>query len=437
MKFLKSTIMTLSTNIAIFSISILTTLLTARLLGTAGKGVMSIGNNVISFGILIFGVGIEAASIYYVGKNNKDLNAAIGINTVLAGCSVVLLSIVYAVNLRFNFKIFQGLNNYILIVVFLTVAVGLLKSGMLNNLLALQDFKRFNKINLLDKVMTFLILVVAIVLFKSPEAALASYSLAMISVLIVLFWVLRTRYNARAQIKNTLYKDFFKFGTKGQIGNIISMLNYRVDIFLITYFLDVKAVGIYSVAVALGETMWQIPGSISTVVYPMTTNSKDKLGMRFFISKVTRITLFIVAVGAVVLLFISEPLIVFLMGADFRESSEVLIWLIPGICIFSASKVLANYITGLGHIEKNIIASSTAAVLNIILNVIFIPHMGILGAALATSVSYTVFTVIAIYFFVKLTEVPVRDVLIVKREDFQELTTVVRKKLSVIGKNKN
>ncbi|WP_139903792.1 oligosaccharide flippase family protein [Clostridium thermarum] len=434
MKFLKSTFLTLGTNIVIFSISILTTLLTARLLGTAGKGVMSVGNNVISFGILIFGVGVEAASIYYIGKNNENLNSALGINAALSAFSILALSAVYALNLRFDFKIFQGLDSYILPVVFLAVAAGLLRSGMLNSLLALQDFGRYNKINLLDKVLTFIFLLVAILLFKSAEAALASYFFSIVVISAILIWVLRIRYKARPKIKNNLYLSFFKFGIKGQLGNIISMLNYRADIFLITYFQDLRAVGIYSVAVALGETMWQIPGSISTVIYPMTTNSKDKLGMKFFISKVTRITLFIVTVGGIILVLISEPIIVFLMGPDFRESSTALIWLIPGICIFSVSKVLANYISGLGHIEKNIIASSTATVINIILNISFIPRMGIVGAAFATSISYTAFTVIALYYYMKYTDIPLRDVLLIKREDFLEVMSAVKGKLSAIGR---
>lgn len=437
MKFLKSTVITFITNIFIFTVSILTTIVTSRMLGPDGKGVLSVANNVITFLILILGFGLEASNVFYIGKNKKNVNSALGVNLAIALFSSVILVLMYFLNLKYNLKFLKGLDDKTLIVVFLTIPILNFKSTSISILLGLQEVIKYNKVNIIDKITTFILLIIFIFSLKTPYWVIVSNAISVIVMLIILMYILINKKSYRITFDNILFKDMIKYGIKNQIGNIIQLLNYRLDVFIINYFLPVAQVGIYTNAVALGETMWQVSGSVATVVYPMTTNSTDKLKMKDFINKTTRITFYIVLICSLVLVLLSKPIILILLGKDFLGSADALIYLIPGISVFSISKIIANYIAGVGMLEKNIIASTVSCIATVILDLILIPRIGIIGASIATSISYIVFTIIIISFYVKITDSKISDLLVLTREDIKDIRCKVHELYSKILKKLN
>lgn len=428
MKFFKSTLITFFSNIFIFGVSIITTVVTSRGLGPQGKGVLSVSNNLISISLILLGFGVAASNVYFIGKNKKDMEAILGANIIVAMFSAVVLVLLFILNLKFNLDfIFKGLNIRIIIIIFLTIPLMNLKTSLINVLLGLQNIGRYNKINIIDTVVTFCILVIFVFTFKSAFWVIVGNLISVITVLLILLYVLFYKNKLKLTFNKVLLKDMLKYGIKAQIGNAVQFLNYRLDIFIINFLLPIGQVGIYSNAVALSETMWKVSGTVSTIVLPMTTNSKDKKHMALFINKVTRITFFIVVLSSIVLVLISKPLILILLGKDFSGSINALILLIPGISIFSVCNILSSYMAGVGQIEKNIIASSVSCIATIILDIVLIPKVGINGASIATSISYIMATLITIIFYNRLTASKISDILLIKRDDLSEIFARVNK----------
>jgi O-antigen/teichoic acid export membrane protein len=167
--------------------------------------------------------------------------------------------------------------------------------------------------------------------------------------------------------------------------------------------------------------MWKVSGSVGTVVLPVAANSKDKYGMKDFINKVVRVTFAFVLLCAIILTIISKPFIVGIFGRKYLGSVTPFMLIIPGISVFAINNVLGNFFAGVGLIGKNIIASSVAGVITVILDFTLIPIIGINGAALTSSISYTVCTGISLYFYMKLTGSRLRDILIIKKSDIAEI----------------
>ncbi|CAA7599629.1 Polysaccharide biosynthesis C-terminal domain protein [Acididesulfobacillus acetoxydans] len=207
------------------------------------------------------------------------------------------------------------------------------------------------------------------------------------------------------------------YGLKAQVGNFIQRLNYSLDVFIVNYFLPLNQVGMYWVAVTLGKTLWAVSGSIATVILPVASSATNQGELDTFTNQVTRVSLALIALFSLVLGIISRPLIIWWFTYPFAPAAEAFLWLLPGVAIFSISNILANYLAGVGLVEKNIYSAVISGVVTVVLDFVLIPRIGINGASIATSLSYITFTLTTLYFYVRHTRCRWQDVLILKGAD--------------------
>ena len=69
--------------------------------------------------------------------------------------------------------------------------------------------------------------------------------------------------------------------------------------FLLAYFIDDIAVGIYSIAVMLAERIWLVSQSVSSVLFARVANLASEKERNIFTSLASRNTLFITFLGVV------------------------------------------------------------------------------------------------------------------------------------------
>ena len=224
-------------------------------------------------------------------------------------------------------------------------------------------------------------------------------------------------------------KESFKFGLKGHLSNVLSFFNYRIDMFIIAYFMDDVAVGVYSVAVLLAERIWLISQSVSSVLFARVANlSNDDVRNRFT-SIASRNTLFITLVGGLFLAVISKWFIELFFGMEFVDSVQPFLYMIPGVVIFSMSKVLANDFIGRGYPEINTYIAFVTALTNFGLNIWLIPIYGLKGAAIATSSSYILDALIKSVYFSFKNNVAFKEFYIFKSSDLGLYKTQINKYL--------
>ena len=189
--------------------------------------------------------------------------------------------------------------------------------------------------------------------------------------------------------------------------------------FFIAYYFDDISVGIYSVAVLLVERVWIVSESVSTVLYARVANIKSNIERNKFTSLAARNTIFISILVGILISFFANLIIVKFFGDDFKQSVIPFILMIPGIVIFTMSKVLANDFVGRGKPEINTYIASITAITNIILNFILIPYYGIKGAACATTISYILDALLKSTYFSIKNKIPFREFYVIKIIDFK------------------
>ena len=171
----------------------------------------------------------------------------------------------------------------------------------------------------------------------------------------------------------------------------LTTLNYRVDVFFVDYLLGSNEVGLYSVATNLAELLWQIPTALGFIVFSKVARDELKKEDKDIIKILLVIP--IVFISTSLILFGSD-LVVFLYGEQFFESSKVLLYLLPGIIFMCFYKISYMEVAGKGKPQDNIIIIIISVVLNIIFNAILIPEFGLIGAAISSSISYSMLSIL-------------------------------------------
>jgi O-antigen/teichoic acid export membrane protein len=179
------------------------------------------------------------------------------------------------------------------------------------------------------------------------------------------------------------------FGFFVVLSNSIGYLATQIDSILIGHYLDPTAVGIYAVAILLVQALTLVPNAIQCVTYPaMATlfGKGDVVGVRHIFYSTLKKS-FLLTSGVAVLLAICAPLIITLLfGQQFLGAYVPLLILLIGYTVDSSFSAVGTTLGSIGKVHIVFRIQAICVVLNIILNILLIPPLGISGAALATSI---------------------------------------------------
>jgi len=420
-KFTTDTSITFVTRILQLALGIGSTIIIARVLGPQGRGIYSLAillpSLIISFG----NFGIGQASVFYVGKKKYSAEEILGNNITLsfllgvAGFFIGLIIILF-----FSSFLFSGVAKVYLFLALFLIPLGFFLSFVNNLLLGLQKIKEFNFIGILQSfIFLFLLSILLLVLGFGVKEVIAVYVISSFIAVVVLFFLAkRIVGDFHFHFDKSYLKDAFRYGFKVYLGIIIQFLHYRVDIFLVNIFLNPIAVGFYSIAVGLAEQIWLVSQSAGTVLFPRVSSETDEKRLKEFTPVVCRNVLLITLTGAILLFFLGRLLILLFYTEKFSASVLPFQILLIGAVTMSGWKILANDLYGRGKPELNIYISLVSVVLNIILNILWIPKFGIAGAAWATSASYTFAFVAVVIVYSKISGNEMWSIVLPQKADF-------------------
>ena len=175
--------------------------------------------------------------------------------------------------------------------------------------------------------------------------------------------------------------------------------NNFADRYFILHILDIKQVSIYAVSYSLAAIIAVLYGVIGFILYPHITelwNKGEKKGVADMFDKAIAYYLFFVFPLIAILTIFSNPIIQLLSTSAYLSGWQVVFWLALGISIFGLYQLNIFPMLLENKTFLIFIISIAALMMNIVLNVIMIPRIGILGAAIATFISNTALTLLTI-----------------------------------------
>ncbi|WP_158546586.1 oligosaccharide flippase family protein [Haloferax sp. Atlit-4N] len=190
---------------------------------------------------------------------------------------------------------------------------------------------------------------------------------------------------------NRLFDEKTKFGIYSIILSLLISSLYNVDILLVQLFVGGSQVGYYKASLVIAEFLWFVPLAVQySLVHSSSemwaNNQHEKI--TDISSKVSRYTLLLVLLMCIGLSILADEFIPLYFGQQYTPAVVPLLLLLPGVLGLSIARPIFAIGQGKGALRSLILATAAAAVINFLLNLILIPQYGMNGAAIATSIGY-------------------------------------------------
>jgi O-antigen/teichoic acid export membrane protein len=428
MSFIRNSFLTLFGTIGRVVFSMVSQIIISRVLGPVGKGLYTFLVQIPTVLVPLSSLGLNYANTYYVARNPEDGKRAVGSSiamaTILGGVMVVGVSISYHF-LKNGYM--QAVTPIQLGLILLAIPFGLLNLYWLSVLWGMDSIGKYNLALMVQFVVLSLGVSVAAAMHRLTVTTgfgiwVAGNILTTLYMFPDMAKIVRWRFHtfSWSYIRQTL-----SYGAKSYLANVMMVINYRLDLFIIAGFLPLSQVGLYATAVTLAEMVGYLGNAVNTALIPKLASGKDTLTFSLT-PKVTRLTLMLTFLAALGMAIIAYPLILLFFGARFSGAFYPLLLLLPGIVALSGSVVLSGDLMARGKPIYSSYASGITVVLTLILDFTLIPLWGIIGASIASSLVYLSLFALNYAFYRRESGERFKTVLIFTREDISEMTSFIK-----------
>lgn len=409
--------------IGAFLFGFITAIVIARTLGPAGKGAFSLIVLIVNLVFNFVHGSIGAANSHFVGRFNRHVSGIIGNSFLLVlfwGGAITMLFISFADVPLEHF--YPNVDRSLVKLAALCIPA-LVLFEYASNIVRGQNRIRQYSLILVFKELSFLAALVALILFATVTVASAVHCWMFGIATVGLFagWAAWSGNNFRLKLDFPIWKPMAKFGLQAHTANLASFLKTRIDWLLIPFFLDNTALGYYSNASAIILVLWFLPTAVAQILGPHIS-WRDNHSGDMLTPVLCRITFFITCITGVLLVVFGRIGIRIAFGAEFLPSYAPLVIMIPGAVLYGISKLLSGDLTGRGLPHYAMKISTAVLIINVIMNFLLIPTLGIAGAAFAATVSYGANGVLFLLAFRRESRSSLYDALVMKRADFELIT---------------
>lgn len=426
---------TLGANVLAIALGLLSNVALARLLGPSGKGVYDLALAAAALAGIVLGLSLPSGVIYVAAREKLNLRI---LATQLA--AVVLVQGLLA---AFFLSVIQPaswavallppeLGRAAIVLIALTLIFTEYANYWRALLLGRQEIMIANRRDLAARAIHLALLLAAITAaffaaLTVTAALLLWLNLAVMFLRSAIF-LQALRKPWRASHGSSGFKQMLQYALPCYFSNLTQFLNYRLDVFLVSFFVGSAAVGWYVLAASMAQLLWQFSNAAATVLMPrIAASSHEREQHAERTAQVTRLVFWLSLCLGLVLLSMVRPLVILLYGEAFRPSLAPIFWLMPGVVVFSIANVLASYLAGIGRPQLNLLVSLAGLVVTLALDLLLIPRWNIVGAAIASSASYFTSAVVIIVLFRRESGARLRDLLLPQREDFARLRALAAK----------
>ncbi len=391
------------TQISLILIGLATTITVARVLGPTGRGLYSVALAIGQIGVQLGHFGLIASNTFYLGKDRTILPRLVG-NSLLV---CVLVGMLASIAGGIVFSIWPALapvHGALLVLGIAYIPLGLAFLFFENLLLALQQVRAYNKIELGNRLLILMMVGAVIMLHRvNPQTVLTATIGVLVLSNVAALAILSPHVREFPRISLSLLREHFGLGIKAYLILLFGYLLLRIDLLMVKYMLGAEQAGYYSVASSMADYLLMLSGVVAMILYPKLTcmeQWRDKL-------RLSRNATYGTTAALVPLLCIAglgARLVVRIMfGTAFLPSAAAFMWLLPGIFSLGIETVAVQFLNSMGYPRIVIWIWGVSVALNVLGNLWAIPHLGIVGASLMSSVSYTL-TLVAILAVIYATE---------------------------------
>lgn len=400
--FSKHFLSTTGTRIIIMSLGFLQGIIIARFLLPEGRGYIAAYLAVITLIMPISELGIKQASSFFLKKENYNLEKILNYQVIILIMSsiitfIFLIVTYYIQNLTSLISIF-----FILLSIPLRIHISYLSGIVISE-------RKINVINIVQLLLILSDLIFVILFFVFLELTVDKYFIiyfisSLISYIYISRWI-KKNYKYKLELFKNCKNIFviIKKGIKYALPLFVMGVNYSIDILILNHYVTISMVGIYALGVSLALLLWQIPSILNLLIFSYSVSTDNPKEFSRNLWSKTKIGMLIMIPITLLIIIASKYIIPLVYGSNFSDSYEVLLFLMPGVYFMIAFKLLNGDLAARGYPMIAFYIFSFGAIINVLLNIILIKTYGINGAAIASTISYSISSILFIYFYYKKT----------------------------------
>lgn len=263
-----------------------------------------------------------------------------------------------------------------------------------------QRFALQNRLNIAVQVVTCLILLV--LFWRGRLTVLSGLSVQLVSLVV---WLLAARWLSAGQPLAMGFPDeepgpdpaqiataVHQIGLRSYTGLLLELFLMRVDLYLIEQLVPAgqaaHQLGLYQAGVRVAELLLMVPSTLNTILFAKAA-ARENVVLSTLCS--AKLSAWLGLLGLLGMALCGQPLLVLLFGARFEGSFVPCLWVLLGCVSLCFSGPLAGALSGDAGYPRAILAAQLAAVVvNLGANLYWLPRHGIIGAAMASTLAYSV-----------------------------------------------
>ena len=363
-----------------------------RILSQNDYGIYSYAINAFNILFILNDFGASNAALQNITeqKDNKERQQAVLKYSIKMGIIGSLISgtLIFLSPLFYPYEIEEAkyLTPMLCLVPLLTVVT------MLFTILLRANFqnKKYAILNLTQTVASYAFLIPMSYIWGIKGAILSRYFYIIVTIILGLLLTKRLRIKTGKdnQLNKDEKKSFTKYALITQLNNTIGSLLIYIDTFMIGLLIATpESVALYKVASTIPAALAFLPNCVMVYVIPyFVLHNKNQKWLRDKYSKLIKFGILGYGVFSLILIIGSKFIINTLYTPEYSEAVLPFIILMIGFFFSATFKIPTNNILfAMRKMRFKLVITISSGILNIILNVSFINHFGITGAAITTT----------------------------------------------------
>jgi O-antigen/teichoic acid export membrane protein len=418
---------TLVTIFAKMGFGVLIGIITARTLGPDARGIFALVSTFPASLTTLFKFGQAQATIYFIRREKEDVSKVASTAIWFGlGTGALLVALVLVFREQILSTVLRGVPLWALVAVCPMIPILLMESYLYGVLQATDRFRIYNARQLGESVIALLLMATVLVGLGWGLPGALGVSVALNIVMLAwVFWTVHRETPLRFQFDRALLRRMLRYGGKSHLQIIASHFNFKMGVYLCSYYLTPADVAFYAIGAKFAEQMMSIPQSLGLAMFPRLAGMPPDR-VHSMTAAACRQTLAIAVVAALGLTFAGRFVIVTLYGAEYEPAAVPLRWIAWGIVMMSMYVLLSRDFTSRDRQVINVIAAYIALGGNLTLGVLLIPELGIRGAAMSAACSYSIAALVLYGFFLRESHLPWHEPLVLKASDVERWRHLVR-----------
>ncbi len=365
-------------------------ILTARDFGAEGKGIITMALFLPDFLYFTLHLGLGNASIFFL-SNHQENEKTVFNNTFWEGLLLSFIAMTITLLLKFLKPDIMGIGfpNELFYLALLIVPFSFLETFLENVFAGKQQFKIFNGIIIIDRLILTIVMIVMFTAFKITLTSIIILVLINLMIQVLSYFIILVREYGWPNIfaiNMAYFKKAIDFGMRSYLACFLCYLILRSDLYMLSTMKGMKEVGFYSVATNFIDAMLLLSASASAVIFPLISKENDK--SVYYIKKFSGWMSVISMLTIVLTLMFGSIFIQMFFGKQFVLSVKPLFILLIAMYFWSLLSIITQFFAANNYPWKAVYIWIPGIVLNIVINWIWIPKYGMLAAAWSSVLAY-------------------------------------------------